>query len=369
MLFITSCSKKELPQSTSNDPVFYFKGIIGSDSVNYTAGDNGIFMHTNYYLNNQSVYTLKGLFGSFPCDTCNDYLSFEFTDADKSSTSSLSSGVPFFFKDSVFHSYSFDSISVSAQNETFLFTPELNAPGASYFWDFGDGTTSTLINPTHQYNGQGLVNVKLIVSYQNMTDSMKNTIDASAFSTCRTKFTYAVDSTNTVFVQAENLSFANYDWDFGNGQVGNGEYDTMAYANPGSYIIKLTASFGSCVTSFSKKVNINNGIQLFVPNFVYRSLINSVITTTQRVNTRACVITYHKGNNLYKSYKNTLTADQHDRIIFTSTEVKDYTKNSKNQSTLIIAGNTDTYLYNVSNPQDSIAIKSNEIRLGVAYPN
>ncbi|MFY7887152.1 MAG: SdrD B-like domain-containing protein, partial [Dolichospermum sp.] len=48
---------------------------------------------------------------------------------------------------------------------SFSFTANTNRNGGSftYFWDFGDGTTSTLQNPTHSYANAGEYDVKLIV--------------------------------------------------------------------------------------------------------------------------------------------------------------------------------------------------------------
>jgi len=41
-----------------------------------------------------------------------------------------------------------------------------------YFWDFGDGTTSTEVNPNHVYNSAGLFTVKLIASNESKSDSI-----------------------------------------------------------------------------------------------------------------------------------------------------------------------------------------------------
>jgi len=39
--------------------------------------------------------------------------------------------------------------------------------GVSYTWDFGDGTQSSLENPSNTYTQAGLYSVKLIVSFSN----------------------------------------------------------------------------------------------------------------------------------------------------------------------------------------------------------
>ncbi len=55
---------------------------------------------------------------------------------------------------------------------TVSFTDQsLNNPD-SWFWSFGDGQTSTVQSPTHQYQQAGLYSVKLVVSSANGTDSI-----------------------------------------------------------------------------------------------------------------------------------------------------------------------------------------------------
>jgi PKD repeat protein len=34
----------------------------------------------------------------------------------------------------------------------------------TYFWDFGDGTSSSEANPTHQFNAEGIYNITLTVT-------------------------------------------------------------------------------------------------------------------------------------------------------------------------------------------------------------
>ena len=56
-----------------------------------------------------------------------------------------------------------------------LFTPNATQ-AASYLWYFGDGTSSTLANPTHVYTASGTFNVKLIVINPCGSDSITQTI-------------------------------------------------------------------------------------------------------------------------------------------------------------------------------------------------
>ena len=55
------------------------------------------------------------------------------------------------------------AFAVEAENNTLSFSSEAEYT-SSYFWDFGDGNTSTEINPVHVYAEEGLYTVSLIVS-------------------------------------------------------------------------------------------------------------------------------------------------------------------------------------------------------------
>jgi len=55
------------------------------------------------------------------------------------------------------------------------FTASHPQVGASYFWDFDDGTTSTLQNPTHQYN-HGIIYPEVCLTVTNSANTCSDTI-------------------------------------------------------------------------------------------------------------------------------------------------------------------------------------------------
>lgn len=61
--------------------------------------------------------------------------------------------------------------SYSVNNLTVTFT-DLSTGATSWFWDFGDGNTSTLQNPVHTYAGQNTYTVTLTVSNANCPDDV-----------------------------------------------------------------------------------------------------------------------------------------------------------------------------------------------------
>jgi len=50
---------------------------------------------------------------------------------------------------------------------------------SSYFWDFGDGSTSILENPTHLYTAEGIYTVKLFVNKCELNDSTDKSVAVS----------------------------------------------------------------------------------------------------------------------------------------------------------------------------------------------
>ncbi len=60
---------------------------------------------------------------------------------------------------------------------TVSFTNTSSGDGLSYAWNFGDGETSLVANPSHTFS-QGVWNVSLTVTNENGTDTTSTTIVA-----------------------------------------------------------------------------------------------------------------------------------------------------------------------------------------------
>jgi len=56
------------------------------------------------------------------------------------------------------------SNTANGSSYTFISTSTINSGWMTYAWDLGDGTTSSLINPTKTYTATGIYNVKLVVT-------------------------------------------------------------------------------------------------------------------------------------------------------------------------------------------------------------
>lgn len=115
----------------------------------------------------------------------------------------------------------------------------------SWLWDFGDGSSSDLQNPTHTYSHDGNYYVCLTISDSSSCHNttchhiMVNHFDNS----CHASFTFHTDSLENIFNFTNTSSGTNsqttYLWDFGDGQTSTEENPTHTYTNTGTYLVCL----------------------------------------------------------------------------------------------------------------------------------
>jgi len=142
----------------------------------------------------------------------------------------------------------------SAGTGSIYFWPATTS-GFDYAWDFGDGNTSTQMNPIHTYAAQG----NYVVCLSLLDQSSGNVIctycmTVSAMYACDASFSWYTDSTNNavwVYNNSWNQS-ATYTWDFGDGNTGTGMYPSHTYAASGSYLVCCTMadSFMGCSDTY-----------------------------------------------------------------------------------------------------------------------
>ncbi|MGX5820431.1 DUF7948 domain-containing protein [Chitinophaga lutea] len=127
--------------------------------------------------------------------------------------------------------------------------------GESFTWDFGDGTTSTDIYPTHTFTQPGRYPVRLSAFDSNACNQQHDTIDyivilpppVAAFSFQPNK---PVENTPHVFTN-ESTGAIHYWWDFGDGNTSTEVNPTYQYFKTGVYEVCLiaTTEFGCSDTT------------------------------------------------------------------------------------------------------------------------
>jgi len=115
---------------------------------------------------------------------------------------------------------------------------------ASYYWDFGDGNTSVLANPTDIYLNTGFYTVKLVAYDGNgLADSLIMTNAVQVIQQPQPAFTANVTSVcienNVVFFTNNSASYDSCLWDFGDGGTSSAINPSYSYAIPGVYSVTL----------------------------------------------------------------------------------------------------------------------------------
>lgn len=147
-----------------------------------------------------------------------------------------------------------DSITVAITNTS--------VGAISHVWDFGDGSTSTVVDPPpHSYTTAGVYVISLTVT---------NALG------CEHTFTREVEVFDppTVGIQVQNLCFGElaqfvpqvgtaagnpvtgWSWDLGDGTTSTDESPAHQYASPGPYVITLTVTGAYCGNSGIQWVNV-----------------------------------------------------------------------------------------------------------------
>jgi len=135
---------------------------------------------------------------------------------------------------------------------TISFT-DLSQQAIAWFWDFGDGTTSSQQNPSHTYISDGIYSVMLVCTFPgNCTDTILyngmitiNTPDADFFTP-----TQAGCSPSQISFVNQSNDASTYLWNFGDGTTSANLNPDHIYNIPGVYTITLVATNASgCVDS------------------------------------------------------------------------------------------------------------------------
>lgn len=131
--------------------------------------------------------------------------------------------------------------------------------GGEFKWDFGDGSTSTDINPIHTYQNPGkyLATLTVIDSNTcNISSTYKREITvlsqsyaqfSASFDGCDNKLSIANNSTNAI----------SYFWDFGDSTFSESATPQHKYEAIGKYIITLEVNKGTpCASTYEQPVTI-----------------------------------------------------------------------------------------------------------------
>jgi PKD repeat protein len=169
------------------------------------------------------------------------------------------SPIGFFTNDVCMPAISFTDASVAGTGETI----------AKWAWDFGDGTTSSLQNPVHQFATSGAHTVALTVTNNfGLSNTYSNSIDIKPKPVAYFTFVKTAGNSRTVtFTDASTVAsgfIESWAWDFGDGGTSTDQNPVHTFSSNASYWITLTVvSNSGCTATFKMHPWIwNRGVEV-----------------------------------------------------------------------------------------------------------
>jgi PKD repeat protein len=130
---------------------------------------------------------------------------------------------------------------------TVNFTDTSTGGVSSWWWDFGDGTTSTVQHPTHTYMAAGSYTVSLIVTGEGDSNSNTQSNDiivspSPPIASFRTSLITGPAPLTVVFTDTSMGDVTSWWWDFGDGTTSTVQHPTHTYMAAGTYTVSLTVT-------------------------------------------------------------------------------------------------------------------------------
>jgi hypothetical protein len=160
----------------------------------------------------------------------------------------------------------------------------------NYFWDFGDGATSTDLTPTHIYTTKGSYKVKLRVSNSIGSDTssiyMTELNQSSLPVTAKYEYLHYNNNNfapNKIIFTNKSTGANLFYWWFGDGNENNNAEPEHVFNSSGTYTVKMrsTCTNGS-YNEYSQQVYINPA-----PQRIFIDAINLMLPSN------------HKGNSIF----------------------------------------------------------------------
>lgn len=342
-MLLMACPKTTttLPPSTIGDTVFYFDGKINGIATKWEAGKNDYYMQTGYLLD--AVTNTLQVFGDLHSlkDSVNNALFISF----QGNSTSLDSILKL-------QNYPLVSPFSATDSATVFFQAQPRAgTNPTYSWNFGDGTTSTLANPSHIFpNPNQTYTVSLFAQTTNSasgncTSLLKQEIIPGNL-TCNPSFTYYVAGfeRRIQFNSPENAT-----WYFGDG-------DSIVAQNP-QHLYAAKGVFTVCMKPFGCDVQVCQNIEIGEVNGCG---INFSYQRKPYISV-PLVISYRNANG--ETFSTSL-ATQDANSFFTLSRIDNFSSSNKKVKKLTISFRCKAQ----SNNGNIAVIEGQKVIFGVAYP-
>lgn len=354
-----ACKKKTLPEAEEgNDPQFYFSGKVNGTDIRLDAGVNDYYMYSGYSQNSTTnVYGFSATLKQSNCTSCNNSIKIEINDH-RYSAYNGPSGI-----DSAFLStyYPFCVGTWAPVEHQLTFYPIFNNTPQSYFWNFGDGSTSSLFNPSHTYRNSGEYKVSLTVVDNFSCSNTVNNIQKVGFDGVYCNTTITVTSTSTLNATFTHSTIGtppyNFYWDLGDGNFSNAATPSHTYASQGRYPVSLKVIDAANDTAKANFNYVTNASNICTTNY----LVTKDSALTNAIGVSNIIIKWtDAGGTEYTSNSSLQPSTSYFKII----SVSDYHTNEVGQKTKKLHVK---FKCNVYNGTASLPIDNGEAVVVVAY--
>lgn len=171
-------------------------------------------------------------------------------------------------------------------SDNYTFTNSSSSNVTSWTYSFGDGATSSLPNPIHNYVDTGKFTVTLIVAF----NSCKDTLEIKDYITINPPIArfLKVHSCDTPMQRRfvdESIAPLTHAWDFGDGNTSTQPSPTHVYQNPGQYTVTLTVTNGACTHTKKDTVIVVSTNPQFTTSDTSFCKYANVVFTVSNINT------------------------------------------------------------------------------------
>ena len=277
--YISPTPVNHAPTITSTQITTAIVNILYAYTVEATDPDGDTITYSlNIKPNEMNISSLTGGITWIPATSGNYNVTVNASDGDLSDTQSFTITVTETPNQSPTASFTADLTSgVASLEVSFNASSSSDSDGSiiSYAWDFKDGSTGNGQSINHTFSSIGSYNVELTVTDdKGATDSLTKTITVTDSIVSNQSPTASFTANPTSGVAPLEVSFnassssdsdgsiTSYDWDFKDGETGNGEIISHTFSSIGSYNVELTVTDDKGATdSTTKEIEVISGTQ------------------------------------------------------------------------------------------------------------
>lgn len=260
-LVFIACEETPLPEEMQGEVIFYAEGNIGEKALKIEAGIEDYYMASRHTKKDRGLIFFQGELERPACSDCGENLLIEI-----SNNKILGDGESVDIASALAEKeYSF--ISQSSVSDIYVVDFQAENSGSSPMdstnWDFGDGSSSSEINPQHEYVDPRIRTPEVCfrsVDEDGCVSIICNRIVLDS-SSCKVDFDYEL-SGNTGFIsffdKSEGQFPLEHRWDFGDGfgaSLGNPGY---YFGNNDNFNVCLTVTDATgCRRSLCKNISLD----------------------------------------------------------------------------------------------------------------